>query len=154
MSNSTNTTDKSKNGLAHRLYTGDLSFDFVGRRKTWYVMSGIIIAIALIALLVRGLSLGIEFSGGADFQAPTRVTAQTVDNMRNAVAASGIPELDDATVTTLGDNTVRVQTRSLDAETEVPLMREVIAEELESAPTRLPTVSSAPPGASRSPNRA
>lgn len=130
MSNSTNTTDKSKNSLAHRLYTGDLSFDFVGRRKTWYVMSGIIIAIALIALLVRGLSLGIEFSGGADFQAPTRVTAQTVDNMRNAVAASGIPELDDATVTTLGDNTVRVQTRSLDAETEVPLMREVIAEEL------------------------
>ena len=130
MSNSTNTTDKSKSSIAHRLYVGDLSFDFVGRRKTWYVMSGIIIAIALIALLVRGLSLGIEFSGGADFQAPTRVTAQTVDNMRNAVAASGIPELDDATVTTLGDNTVRVQTRSLDAETEVPLMREVIAEEL------------------------
>ncbi|WP_425308899.1 protein translocase subunit SecF [Ammonicoccus fulvus] len=130
MSSSTNTSDKSKSSLAHRLYVGELSFDFVGRRKTWYVMSGIIIAIALIALLVRGLSLGIEFSGGADFQAPTRVTAQTVDNMRAAVAASGVPDLDDATVTTIGDNTVRVQTRSLDAETEVPLMREVIAKEL------------------------
>jgi preprotein translocase subunit SecF len=93
-------------------------------------MSGIIIAIAIGALLLRGLSLGIEFSGGADFQAPTQVTAQTVDDMRAAVQASGLPELGDTTVTTMGENTVRVQTRSLDAQTEVPLMREIIAEEV------------------------
>lgn len=124
------TTGGKKQGLAHRLYVGDISFDFVGRRKTWYLMSGIILAIAVLALLIRGLTLGIEFSGGADFQASTRVTAESVDRMRGAIAASGVPDLDDATVTTLGDNTIRVQTRSLNAETEVPRLRQVIAEEV------------------------
>jgi preprotein translocase subunit SecF len=130
MATETTTPPRAKRGLAHKLYIGDISYDFVRRRKRWYVMSGVIIALALIALLVRGLTLGIEFSGGADFQAPTRVTASTVDDMRSAIENSGVPDLDDTTVTTLGDNTVRVQTRSLDAETEVPVIREVVAEHL------------------------
>lgn len=119
-----------KKSIAHRLYTGDIAIDFVGLRKRWYIMSATLIGIALLALLLRGLSLGIEFSGGADFQAPTNVTAQSVDSMRSAVEQSDIPELADTTVTTLGDNTIRVQTRSLDPETEVPQMRQVIADEL------------------------
>lgn len=130
MATQTTKTRPAKRGLAHRLYTGDISYDFVGLRKRWYVMSGVILGVALLALLLRGLSLGIEFSGGADFQAPTRVTATTVDDMRAAIADSGVPDLDDTTVTTLGDNTVRVQTRSLDPETEVPIIRQVIADEV------------------------
>ncbi|NNG19072.1 protein translocase subunit SecF [Naumannella sp. ID2617S] len=126
----TGTAPKKKQGLAHRLYTGEIAYDFVGRRKRWYVISGIIVAIALLSLLLRGLNLGIEFSGGADFQAPTQVTSQTVDRVRGAVQATGLPELDDVTVTTLGENTVRVQTRTLDAEDEVPKVREAIAKEL------------------------
>lgn len=124
------TNEPVKKSIAHRLYTGDIAIDFVGLRKRWYVMSGILVGIALLALLLRGLSLGIEFSGGADFQAPTNVTAQSVDSMRSALEQSDIPELGDTTVTTLGDSTIRVQTRSLDPTTEVPQMRQVIADEL------------------------
>ena len=29
-------------GLGHRLYAGEVSFDFIGRRKQWYIVSGII----------------------------------------------------------------------------------------------------------------
>ncbi|MDO5498909.1 MAG: protein translocase subunit SecF [Propionibacteriaceae bacterium] len=124
----------SKKGIANRLYTGDISLDIVGMRKRSYIASGVIIAIALAALLIRGLSLGIEFSGGADFQAPTQVTAQSVDEMRAAVQDSGLPELGDTVVTTMGDNTIRIQTRSLDAQTEVPVMRQVIAEQVGAGP--------------------
>ena len=29
-------------GLAHRLYHGETSFDFVGRRRRWFALSGAI----------------------------------------------------------------------------------------------------------------
>ncbi len=56
--------------IGHRLYAGEVSFDFVGRRKTWYVVSAIILLVSVGALAFRGLNLGIEFRGGADFSMP------------------------------------------------------------------------------------
>ena len=44
---------KKKNGLAHRLYTGQVSYDFVGTRKRWYTVSAVLIGIALLAPLGR-----------------------------------------------------------------------------------------------------
>ncbi|GAB3623189.1 protein translocase subunit SecF [Mariniluteicoccus endophyticus] len=140
----TQTTDKTsakasgpKDSLTHRLYTGQIAYDFVGRRKRWYAISAALIALSLLALLVRGLDLGIEFKGGADFQAPTKVTATTVDDMKAAVAKVGLPDMGDTSVTTIGDRTVRVQTRTLDAETEVPKMRTAIAEHVGTAPDKV-----------------
>src|SRR6188472_113004 len=116
--------------IGHRLYTGEISYDFIGHRRRWYILSGILIAIAIISLIWRGLVFGIEFKGGADFKAPTYVTAQTVDSMRDALRESGVPNLDDATVNTIGDNQVRVQTRTLDPTEEVPKVRTAIAKEV------------------------
>lgn len=130
MADETTKAPPAKRNLASRLYSGDISYDFVGHRKRWYILSAVILGIAVLALLIRGLTLGIEFSGGADFQAPTRVTASTVDEIRDTVRAAGIDNLDDTTITTLGDTTVRVQTRSLDPQTEVPVLRAAIAEKL------------------------
>jgi preprotein translocase subunit SecF len=50
--------------IGHRLYTGEVSFDFVGRRKLWTIISGVILVAAILGLSVRGLNLGIEFKGG------------------------------------------------------------------------------------------
>ncbi|MBF9068653.1 protein translocase subunit SecF [Streptacidiphilus fuscans] len=50
--------------IGHRLYTGEVSFDFVGRRKLWSILSGVILLAAILGLSVRGLNLGIEFKGG------------------------------------------------------------------------------------------
>jgi preprotein translocase subunit SecF len=116
--------------LGHRLYTGEVSYDFVRRRRTWYIFSAILMAVAISAVVFRGLTFGIEFEGGADFKAPTTVTAESVEQMRAALEDSGVPELDDATINTIGDDQIRVQTRTLDAQTEVPRVRTAIAEEL------------------------
>ena len=77
--------------LTSRLYTGEISYDFIGHRRRWYILSAILITVSILAILIRGLVFGIEFRGGADFKAPTQVTAQTVDQVRAAVVAPGCP---------------------------------------------------------------
>jgi preprotein translocase subunit SecF len=116
--------------LTSRLYTGEISYDFIGHRRRWYILSAVLITLSILAILVRGLVFGIEFRGGADFKAPTQVTAQTVDQVREAVVGTGLPELDDTIVNTIGDDQVRVQTRTLNPTTEVPVVRAAIAEEV------------------------
>jgi len=115
--------------LAHRLYTGEISYDFVGRRRRWYLVSAVLLGISVLAIVVLGLNLGIEFRGGAEFQAPVTVTAATVDDVRDAVAGLNLPDNDDISVTTLGETSVRVQTRSLSVD-EVTLVKEAIAGEV------------------------
>ena len=116
--------------LTSRLYTGEISYDFIGRRRRWYILSAVLITVSILAILIRGLVFGIEFRGGADFRAPTQVTAQTVDQVRAAVVATGLPELDDTIVNTIGNDQVRVQTRTLNPTTEVPVVRAAIGEEV------------------------
>ncbi len=48
-----------------------LQIDFMKRRRTWFAISGTVIAISIVALGVKGLNLGIDFKGG------TQVTFKT-----------------------------------------------------------------------------
>jgi preprotein translocase subunit SecF len=116
--------------IGHRLYSGEVSYDFIGHRRRWYLVSAIMIVVSILSLAFRGLDFGIEFKGGADFKAATQVTAQTVDSMREALRNSGVPDLDEATVNSIGNNQVRVQTRTLDPTEEVPKVRAAIANEV------------------------
>lgn len=115
-----------KLGLTHRLYTGQLSYDFIGKRRIWFIISAVVLAISILGLVVRGLSLGIEFSGGTDFQLPMKVEQNTVEQVRDEVAAAPVEDLD-AKVFALGDSAIRVQTRSLSPE-ETTQMRTTLAE--------------------------
>ncbi|MFT4108659.1 protein translocase subunit SecF [Propionicimonas sp.] len=116
-----------KPGIAHRLYTGEISYDFVGHRNRWYLISGIVLLVSIGALLFRGLNWGIEFTGGAEFSAPAAVTATTVDDVREAVAALGVAG-DDLSVTTIGTDTVRVQTEQINSESNVTEVKAAIAQ--------------------------
>lgn len=115
-----------KAGLAHKLYTGEVSYDFVAKRNRWYIISAIALAIAFLALGIRGLNWGIEFQGGSVFQAPMHVTSTTVPDVRNAVESLGLSDANEVTVTTVGDNQVRVQTLALSAD-EVTKVKGAIA---------------------------
>jgi preprotein translocase subunit SecF len=64
--------------IGGRLYRGEVSIDFVGRKKLWYMISGAILVISIAALLFRGLNYSVEFKGGVVYQfaAPQATTAQ------------------------------------------------------------------------------
>jgi preprotein translocase subunit SecF len=119
-------TEVKKASIAHRLYTGHISYDFVGNRKRWYIVSAVLLLISVLAVGIRGMNWGIEFRGGADFAAPIAVTASTVDDVRTAVERLNLPQNDDLSVTTVGDSSVRVQTRPLQ-EAEITQVKTAIA---------------------------
>ena len=53
-----------------RLYRGEVSFDFVGRQKLWYSISGLILVLSLVGLFARGLNFSVDFKGGSVIQFP------------------------------------------------------------------------------------
>ncbi|HEV8529355.1 MAG TPA: protein translocase subunit SecF [Actinomycetes bacterium] len=111
--------------LGGRLYRGDVSYDFVGRQKRWYILSGIVLLIAIVSLMTKGLTLGIEFKGGAAFQLPKN--SMSVEDARSA--AGGIVA-DEVRVTEVsspsGGKQVRVETAAI-SPVESTKVREALA---------------------------
>jgi preprotein translocase subunit SecF len=100
--------------FGQHLYSGRVSFDFVGRRKLWYSISAAIVVLCAIAFAVRPFNLGIEFRGGVEFTAQVqKADTAAVDDMTTAVEKSGVTAAGDPIVNTSGSNTIRVQTRAL-----------------------------------------
>ena len=99
--------------IGARLYRGDVSVDFVGRRKTWYLISLAIMVVAISAVLLRGISYGIEFKGGVEFEAKIAATQQNVQVMREAVVNSGVQAAANPVVTTSGNDGIRIETKPL-----------------------------------------
>ncbi len=102
--------------LGNDLYSGRRSFDFVGRRLLWYGLSAVIVLIAVGGLAFKGLNLGIEFTGGAQYTVSvpsSQATQATADQLRADVAATGIDGASSPVVSTSGDRAVLVQTETL-----------------------------------------
>lgn len=60
------------------------NIDFIGMRKTWYIVSGIVLLVCIGSLATRGLSEGIDFSGGRNYQIMFDKSIET-DNVREAL---------------------------------------------------------------------
>ncbi len=72
--------------LGHRLHRGEVSYDFVGKRKIWFGVSILITVVSIVGLVVNGLNQGIEFSGGAVFTTPkTSISASTAQDKAESV---------------------------------------------------------------------
>lgn len=120
------TTKTPKESIAHRLYSGKLSYDFIKNRKMWFSITAALVVISILVLIFKQLTLGIEFRGGTDFQAPIEVQGETIQDVRNATSEFAITDLD-AQVFAIGDSAVRVQTRSL-TPSEITQTRQDIAD--------------------------
>ena len=73
--------------IGGRLYRGEVSFDFVGRQKLWYSISGLILVLSLVGLFARGLNFSVDFKGGSVFQFPA--SSASITQVRSAAASGG-----------------------------------------------------------------
>ncbi len=96
-------------GIGGRLYRGETSVDFIGKRRRWYAFSGVLIIASALALSIQGLHLGIEFKGGSEFTITK--TGISLPDARAAVASTKVPG--DTIIQQLGTNKIRVQTAPL-----------------------------------------
>ena len=74
--------------VGSRLYRGEVSVNFVGRKRTWYSISGAILLISIVALLVHGLDFSVDFKGGAVFQ--FSAPSASVTQVQDAVSGDGV----------------------------------------------------------------
>ena len=101
--------------LGNQLYTGQRSIDFVGRKWTWYAISAVIVVAAILGLSVRGLNMGLEFTGGTQYTvtAPGTVNQSVADKVRTAMGGTGIEAAADPTVTTSGAHNLIIQIKAV-----------------------------------------
>lgn len=66
------------------------NIDFMGKRNWMFAFSGLLLAISIGALLVRGLTFGIEFSGGTEIDL-SGTGDITIEQVREAFTEAGLP---------------------------------------------------------------
>ncbi len=66
-----------RRGTLAGLYTGTGAFEIVGQRKRWYIVTAMIVLLALGSMLLRGFTWGIDFEGGTRIQMPVVADAST-----------------------------------------------------------------------------
>jgi len=105
------------------LYTGERSFDFVGRRTIWYTIAAVFVVLAIgLTALRGGFVFGIEFRGGSEFRVQSTSAVEQGTAAATAIADDAVASVVSGAnprVSIVGGDSVRVQTEQLTpAETE------------------------------------
>ncbi|MDJ1113766.1 protein translocase subunit SecF [Microbacterium dauci] len=106
---------RSMNEFGNDLYTGKVSFPFVGRRKLWFLIAAILVIGSALVPLFRPIQFSIEFTGGSQF------TVNDVASPDQLIASETIESVVPGATTkvaTIGEDALRIQTDQMtDAET-------------------------------------
>jgi preprotein translocase subunit SecF len=97
--------------LGNDLYSGEKSFDIVGRRKIFYVIGALVVIASILVPIVKGgFNFGIEFRGGSEFR------IEGVSNASQQLARDAVQSIEpsiEPLITTVGLDAVRIQTEQL-----------------------------------------
>jgi preprotein translocase subunit SecF len=129
---STTTTDTAvttpatppRRGPGGRLYHGETSIDFYGRRWWGLGVSIALVVITLVSLFTQGLQLGIDFEGGVAWEVPA--AEFTIDDARAILDQNGI-DSSSAKIQTLTSDSgsrLRIQVGDQPAETVAALQQQ------------------------------
>ena len=80
-----------------RLFRGETSYDFAGRWKTWFAISGVIILAGLVSFGVRGMNFSIDFKGGTVWEVPSTASVSKA----RSVVDGAVPGFGQATIEVL-----------------------------------------------------
>ena len=71
-----------------QLLKGKLTIDFMGKRRLAMILSGVLLALSLTALITKGLNFGIDFTGGTLIEVGYPESVE-LEPIRTALAAAG-----------------------------------------------------------------
>jgi preprotein translocase subunit SecF len=103
-------------GFLSRLYTGTGAFEVVGRRRLWFGISGAIVAVAILSILLRGFTFGIDFNGGTTVSMPAAGKTGTVQTSQVSEVFRKTIGKDPETVVIVGNGagaTVQIRSETL-----------------------------------------
>jgi len=68
-----------------------LRADYIGRRRIWFAFSGVVVAASILAILIQGLNLGIDFRGGTQvtFRTPEATSLEEVRGQAAQIGQQG-----------------------------------------------------------------
>lgn len=95
-------------------YLDRLHIKVISRKNIWFTVSGLLFALSLVALLVRGLNFGIDFTGGTIIQRAFE-NPVSVGQVRQALTKPPLAELDlkGSSIQGGAGNTIIIRTRAL-----------------------------------------
>lgn len=70
------------------IFKRETHFPFMATRKRWYIVSAVLMLLALGSLLARGLNFGIDFTGGVELEMSFPAAAD-LQGVRDALAGAG-----------------------------------------------------------------
>lgn len=76
-----------------KLYHGETRYDFVGKRRIGFVVSGVLLLVTLVSLVFQGLNLGLDFKGGVAWEVPEK-NELTADSARAVLEENGVDAVD------------------------------------------------------------
>ena len=94
-----------------RTLIGEQNIDFMGRPRLAYVVSGTLLAISILAIAIRGLAFGVDFTGGYTIEVGYEV-APDVNEVRATLEAADLPDADVQTFGTSTDILIRMAPRA------------------------------------------
>ncbi len=124
-------------GRWQRLYRGETTINFYGRRRFGFVVSSVVLVITVVSLFAQGLNLGIDFKGGVAYELPAtgNLDAESARKILddNKVEASGAK----IQILSSGDDRrIRIQLGELETATESKV-KEALAKSADVAATEV-----------------
>ncbi|WP_265446327.1 protein translocase subunit SecF [Flexivirga meconopsidis] len=95
------------------LYTGRRQIDFIGRRRTWYLITAVLLVVAAVGLFGRGLNFSLEFEGGSQVQVAKVANTSNFDTRAHDAIRNAVGNADNLQVTKAGASTIKVETKKL-----------------------------------------
>lgn len=115
-------------GRWKRLYRGETTINFYGRRNFGFLASGLLLLLSVGSLAVQGLNLGLDFRGGVAFEVPVK-GAMSTDAVRTILEDNKIDvaSVKIQTLSSGSEDRIRVQLGVLEKNVETSVKDALIA---------------------------
>ncbi|HSK90737.1 MAG TPA: protein translocase subunit SecF [Euzebyales bacterium] len=86
------TAGRRQPGRVRRFLDGETHIDFIGRSRMWFTITAVLLVLCALAIAVRGINFGIDFTGGTSLIIDGATESFTAEDIRGALGELGIEE--------------------------------------------------------------